>query len=77
MTNRIKVSIDGGVTWQEVDEVRVEAPDNEEDNCTMTMVMTHEGIIQDWWAKDEAGTNLHTGCTLWEDAKDIIGGDDD
>ena len=70
----LRVSIDGGVTWQEVTEVRVEAPDDDGRDFTFTMTMTSEGVIQDWWSKGSNEECLHTGCTLWDDVVDVIGG---
>lgn len=69
----MKVSIDGGVTWIEVAEVRVEAPDHEDRDFTFSMTMTNEGIIQDWNAKGEGGARLHTGYAEWGDVCDVIG----
>jgi len=63
----IRVSLDGGNTWQEVAEVRVESPEIPESDVTVTLTIHHEGVIQDVWRKGGDEENLHTGCLLWED----------
>lgn len=72
----MRVSIDGGVTWLDVNEVRVEAPDHPDRDFTFTMTMTSEGVIQDWWSKCPDEVCIHTGCAEWDDVCDLIGGEE-
>ncbi len=65
----LRVSVDGGVTWNEVSEVRVEAPVTPEDDVTLTLTMTEEGVIRDTWNKEPPEECVSTGCTLWDDLK--------
>jgi len=51
----MKISTDGGLTWTDVDSVRIsqEIPDtfNEEEKFEIELLFnfTHEGLIQDLW----------------------------
>ena len=63
----MKISTDGGITWTEVDSVRViqKIPDtfNEEEKFEIELLFnfTHEGLIQDLWIDNaNEGTTSET-----------------
>lgn len=66
----MRVSIDGGLTWNEINEVRVEQPNAEDDDTHIVVCITSEGMIIDRWANSEAGEHVGTSCFEWEDMKE-------
>ena len=61
----MKVSLDDGVTWVEVSNVRIDLGD---DPChTTTLNLTAEGIITDHWARELPEQCLATHCEMWDD----------
>ena len=62
----MRVSTDGGFTWVEVDEVRIE-PDTRDLPYTFTMTCTSEGVIKDWWSRGVDEECVRTDSSMWED----------
>lgn len=68
----MRVSLDGGVTWVDAGEVRVEAPEDPEASFDLTLVVTTEGLIIDQWMKEGDQPCIATASMLWEDVPGIL-----
>lgn len=67
MSKHLKISMDGGITWHECGELRIEVPEQEDATASVTMTMTHEGMVTDCWRAAEPQDLLATSSVLWED----------
>lgn len=73
----MRVSLDGGRTWQEAPEgarIDIDVPTYEGDSVGMIFNFTYEGLIADLYAED--GENIGTFCNTDYELKDLLFGTD-
>ena len=74
--SKVKVSLDGGVTFQEVDKVIVEPISNplEDDGSEppATLTADHDGVLVEVWAPTEDQELLSARQVLWGDIPSVF-----
>lgn len=68
--SKVKVSLDNGETFVEVDRVVIEAPGTYQlgdKPCTTTITFDANGLTQEVWEAEGDQALVHTGVELWED----------
>ena len=65
----MKVSLDGGLTWNEAPEgVRVDVQEDENEGVSLILNCTQEGLIIDRYSAGEGGGDFQaTACMMWAD----------
>lgn len=62
----ILITINDDSAEREVENVRISAPDNPDNESTITVKITDEGMVIDLWSKDQDEYCKNTRCIFWE-----------